>query len=639
MSTTSTDSGYTSQYYISLGCFLRFIQEQALFYDENGNSIVDIDNLYGTTFMLRHPFQNSVDPRVCMLTSVSPKMPKVAADSFPIKIRNNVYDFFETDNPFKGDMMGMMINMDYIISQVENTKRDDGVVPLGPFLQNILNGVAKVTGNINSFNVSYDEETNSLTLKDDTAIPGVTPERNEVGKIHIYGIDKGAAKNTTDLLSNLNQGLGVNTGLGSFVENLSFSSKIFPALQNAVAIAAQNPNVTAGEQVSSYQRLNKGLRDRVSVGAEPFNKTNEQTPFIFYQEELKKLHRHFANCWNGYKLPEEDVIEDFTTSLKDVLSYDLQYRATLGQITSPFYIPVELSLTMQGLSGFKLYEKFDIGPDYILPPAYPNNVNFIIQGITHDVRDNKWTTTLNTLSWPAEQAAELQDFSGIIKGDKDSNSSSPTDDGNQNTTRNTIASDPSIPAQLWWGDAYSTRDNFGITPFSQTTPEEVGQTVNKKIKPYVVDFLNKCLTTPGLQGLKIQVNSTTRTIAQQEGVSETSGGVAASPGNSPHNFGMALDITLYDLTTNKLLRNNKSSKEEWAETGIVDAASDAQLSSWGANFERYDPLHFGMKFSKTDSQEIKKTKAQQLGKSVGLLTGREIIEIDFPFTPGKNFYT
>ena len=142
-----------------------------------------------------------------------------------------------------------------------------------------------------------------------------------------------------------------------------------------------------------------------------------------------------------------------------------------------------------------------------------------------------------------------------------------------------------------------------------------------------------------LRLLKIQVNSSTRTVAQQENVSETSGGVAASPGNSPHNFGMALDITLYDLTTNKLLRNNKSSKEEWAETGIVDAASDAQLSSWGANFERYDPLHFGMKFSKTDSQEIKKAKAQQLGKSVGLLTGREIIDIDFPISPGKNFYT
>ncbi len=620
------DNEWSSMYYISLGCFLRFIKEQGLFYNDNGDPIIDIDTDYGKTFMLLHPFQNSVNPRVCMLQSESPFIEGIKAyDQFPITlVTEGSVMHVKTDNPFKGDMMGVMINMDYIISQVENTKTD-GSVPLGPLLQNILNGVAKVTGNINNFSVSYNEETNAVEIRDNTSIPGVTPEKKEVGKIHLYGITKDR-KNSVP-------GEDPIAGLGSFVENLSFTSKIFPKLQNAVAIAAQNPDVTAGEQVSSFQRLNKGLQDRVSKGAKPFNKTNEKTPFDFYKTEIHKVAKHFAQCYNSHFLHPEDVCADYETSLGDILSYDLQYRASLGEIASPFFIPVELSLTLNGISGFKLYEKFDIGPDYLLPPSYPNNVNFIIQGVTHDVRDNKWTTTLNTLSWPSDAGLEIQDIRGIIKGDAETVLKGGGGSGTQ------IATDPSLSAQLWWGDAFSTRDNFGIKPYSKTTPEEVGNTVNKKIKPYVVDFLNRCLTTHGLQGLKIQINSATRTVAQQEGVAKTSAAVAATPGNSPHNFGMALDITLSDLATGKQLRNNSNTKKEWAETGIVDAASNAQLSSWGANFDRYDPLHFGMKFNKPTAKGIKIAEAGLLGKKAGELSGREIINIDFPILPGENFYT
>jgi len=633
MSTSSTKSGFTSQYYISLGCFLRFIKEQGLFYNDNGDPIIDIETDYETTFMLRHPFQNSVDPKICMLTSASPKIGDIiGADSFPIKLVGDPLNFFETDNPFKGDMMGIMVNMDYIVSQVNSTKTDDGVVPLGPLLQNILTGVSRVTGNINSFNVSYDEDTNTLNIKDDTSIPGVTPKRNSVGKFHVYGITNGELKNSTDLLANLGKGLGSSTGVGSFVENLSFTSKIFPSLQNAVAIAAQNPETTAGEQVSSYQRLNKGLRDRVSKGAKPFNKTNEQTPFEFYIEEIIKVKEHFAQCYNGYRLPEESVIEDFTTALKDILSYDIQYRATKGQITSPFFIPVELSLTIKGLSGFKLYEKFDIGPDYILPQSYPNNVNFIIQGVTHDLRDNKWTTTLNTLSWPSEQSVELQDFSDIIKGQE---LSPPTRKNNNPSSEvTTIASNPSLPTEIWWGDAYTTRDSFGIKPFARTSPNEVVKYINTQFKPYALDFLNGLLVEPRMQGLKVSINSTIRTIPQQEEVTKTAPKVAAKPGTSPHQFGMAFDITLFDLGTGKQLRNNTNSPQEWVETGIVDVASAAKLSSWGATFNRYDPLHFGIKFSKTQGKAEYARIAKEQGKRQRDVTAFEIKDMKFAFYPG-----
>ena len=630
VTTTAESDKWSSMYYVSLGCFLRFIKEQGLFYDDNGEPIINIKTNYEETFMLAHPFQNSVNPRICMFQSESPYIKDITAyDQFPLELvtAGDILNF-RTSNPFKGDMMGIMVNMDYIISQVENSKVD-GSVPLGPFLQNILDGIAKVTGNINSFSVSYNEEENELEIKDNTIIPGVTPINKESAKIHVYGVTKNK--------DNPIAGEDPIAGLGSFVENLSFTSKIFPSLQNAVAIAAQNPEVTAGEQVSSFQRLNKGLRDRVSKGAKPFNKTSEKSPFEFYKNEIFKVKRHFAQNYNGYFLQPEEVMADFETSLGDILSYDLQYRASQGEISSPFFIPVELSLTLNGLSGFKLYEKFDIGPDFILPPSYPNNVNFIIQGITHDIRDNKWTTTLSTLSWPSESGVEIKDISGIIKGDDASSEETSTSSSNNNGTQ--IASDPSLPTEIWWGDAFTTRDSFGIKPFARTSPNEVVKYVNNQFKPYALNFLNGLLVEPRMQGLKVSINSTIRTIPQQEEVTKTAPKVAATPGDSPHQFGMAFDITILDLATGKLLLNNENTKEQWAQTGIVDVASQTELSSWGANFPRYDPLHFGIKFSKPKGKAEYARIAKEQGKRQRDVTAFEIKDMEFPFYPGENFYT
>ena len=645
----SMDEGFarSNQYFITLGAFLRVIKEKSILYSDNGDPIVDINHNYGETFYLKHPFQNSVDPTVCCLTSANPKIgtPDMWPGTYPEALLEGL-DLGEVEdksNPFKGDMMNILINMDFIISQI-NSVTENGNVPLGP-----LDGVANVTGNINSFNVTYEEEINTLSIKDDTSIPGVTPIRNTVAKIQIYGITPN--ETTEDGFPNL--------GKGSFVKTLGFTSKIFPSLQNAIAIAAQNPGTSTGDQVSSYQRLNKGLMDRVSRGAKPFYKTGEKNPFLSFRPEIVKLIKHFSLCWNRMSLPKREKINDMATPLKDILSYDLQWRASKGEITSPFFIPVELSLTLKGISGFKLYEKFDIGPDYILPSSYPDNINFIIQGVSHDLKDNEWTTSLKCLSWPAEKGEVITDFGDIIKGQDDEvipESETPTPparqpdwrDWRQNTGFPDLPTpfvpgdnplnvqNPNRPPELWWGDAYSTKRNFGIKPFTPTTISEVTTTINKKIIPYIIQFLTNILAEPRLNGVKVSINSAARTYTDQGGVQKTSSGVAATPGSSPHQYGCALDITLVDIETGRRLRNNDNTPEQWVVSGMVDCANRAKMSSWGATFGRYDPLHFGMKFSLSKAQKEAKRYAAELGKDWTELTGEEIRNLDVSIYPGIN---
>lgn len=624
----------TPQYYMTLGCFLRLLKEQCLFYDDNSIPIVDINCDYNKSFFLTHPYQNSIDPKVCFLESSSPlytslQRKKQVSGIFPCNnlgknplfdtpIDNDLFSIVDT-NPFKGDVMAIPINMDFILSVIESTKDDNGKVALSPLVNNILDGVSRAIGNINKFSGTYEEITNSFIIYDDNNIPGVTPKNTESGQIHVYGI-------------NSNNG---QLSQGSFVKQLGFTSKIFPSLQNSIAIAAQNPDATAGEQISSFQRLNKGLTDRVSQGAKPYKAPKSTNPYEYFLNDISKLSSHFEILYNSFVLPSQEVINEMDTILDQILNYDLQWRAGAGEITSPFFIPVELKLSLNGISGFKQYEKFDITPDYILPPSYPNNVNFIIQGVSHDVTDNEWTTNINALSWTSKQsnAASLTFESvGILSGaptTSPTNSKPGQPQGGANLSGPT---NPSLPAELWWGDCWSLNRSFGVIPYTPTDPATVAQYVNSKVSPYIKDFLEKALKHPSMQGIKININSAVRTFEDQR--KQSNNDVSASPGKSPHNYGCALDLTLWDLATGQKVRDNDNTPEEWALLGIIDALNGSKCSSWGATFTKYDPLHFGMKFDSYDASQKAQDKAIQLGKSFTELTAQEILELDLNIYPG-----
>jgi hypothetical protein len=59
------------------------------------------------------------------------------------------------------------------------------------------------------------------------------------------------------------------------------------------------------------------------------------------------------------------------------------------------FIPFNLSLTMDGLSGMKVNSKFLIDISY-LPSNYPETVDFLIKGLSHKIEGNKWETMLES---------------------------------------------------------------------------------------------------------------------------------------------------------------------------------------------------------------------------------------------------
>ena len=638
-------------YYISLGLLCRFLSERCFLYqedtegddDENSTpnkrrSLIKINSKYEQSWMLSHPFQQSVDPRICRLDNSTPEIYSI--EQFISDEGNQIFNTIALDpsttpknlptslfrpqpsNPFCGDIMGIMVNMNYIIQVINQTKDKDNNSGIKDFLQSLLDGISSSIGSINDFSISYLEETNTIEIYDDRTIPGKSVPSVST-PIHVFGFNKGSSQE-----------------LGSFVTSLNFSSKIFPKIQDAVAIAAQNPEKPAGEQISSFQRLNRGVTDRISKGALDYYSYESDAPTNpskKYEDQIYQLCKFFTEVYNDRKLMHpSDKFEEYAIALKDILNYDLQWRVGEGEISSPFFIPVELSLDLDGISGFKLYEKFDITPDKILPPSYPNNVNFIIQGVSHTLSNGNWTTSLAALSWPAEQGREFTFTGGIISGGIPTRSTPTEEDTPSTTVPLPPPPPPSTPGlePILIADSSTLAENFGVAKNTPLTPSSAVKFLHPLARSRQQVFLQNLLSEPKLKGYKIAISSTLRTFSQQDKLFKN--GTTTSPaGKSQHNYGCAFDINIYDQETNVLICSNKTPgpKNEtisiWTQLGIVDAAKRAGVKSWGGNFSSYfDPVHFGIAVNTAASLKTAKEYAVQKGVSYKTLGVDDIFSLD-----------
>ncbi len=339
--------------------------------------------------MLSHPLQTSADPGVCVFKTEIENGANNVVSSTPYPLKNQI-SFRKSF--YKVDLMQIPINIEYIRNILINERDEDNKIDLLTFLTKILEGVRIATGLLNNFVVTYDENNNIVKIYDDNYIPGARE-----------------GKTTT---INVNY---LKDNEGTFVNSINLRSKIFPKLQNLVAIASQNPNgASVGENVASYQRLNREYQDRIakhkSTGytvneLEADEETSEETNSFenTFEQSYERLTDFITNTYgySQWKLPSSDLIDQAKKDLESILNYEVQKDVQNNKLPSPFFIPIELSVSMKGLAGFKLYEKFDITPDDILPSNYPSNLNYIIQGVSHTIKNNTWETSLKTLSWIA----------------------------------------------------------------------------------------------------------------------------------------------------------------------------------------------------------------------------------------------
>ena len=450
-----TEGSGSRMFYVRLGTFLQFLQDVVMLQQNtpSPNSAflpaLKFDYDVETNLMNTINHQVSVDPKLCVV-SKKVDLEKISSDDgYDYAIFNpcgsNVTalmsdtSYYPQSDEKEGDfisdklkhigqygrIMNIFVNCKFIIDKSNELSDDKGDVVMIDFLQGILDGINEGLGGLNDFDVFIDETTNTVKVIDKNPLKN----RDAVLK-HIHGnptlfpyahiLPK--QEISTELAEF--QLFGYKNDHAGFVKDFTFTTELTPAFSTMITVGAAANASVVGEENTALSRINKGLVDRykkivvnVVDPVEEEKIINDKTKRIGdlkeklevriteFEEFIINMSQSQANedADDGAEYNEADV-SLYKGVLKEIqqLEQDLiEAEESLNPTPNPplptrsGFIPFNLSLTMDGLSGMKINEKFIVDTDF-LPSNYPDNVEFLIKNLVHEVANNKWITKIDS---------------------------------------------------------------------------------------------------------------------------------------------------------------------------------------------------------------------------------------------------
>ena len=418
--------------YLSLGYFFTLLQKDFLIYNEKGKPMFSFDmrflpmasgntdiNSQDQNFIQNLPGQFSANPLVCVAPYTPPDTNTAygaedaaqLANYILMKEINNQTLFKVEDNPYVGRLAFIYVNYDYIKKLLRESKRNkDGTLPLLTFIQTMFDGISEALGGINKIEVFEDTSVNKIKFIEN--IP------QNWGKIPPGSKDTKFCKlNTFGVKNNVE---------GSIVKNMSLNATISKEFASMISIGAQANGNQLNENATAFSNYNKGLIDRT------FKEKNTDSDFTTGGvtepgEKLKENNDQLRKIWDEQLTKKDDTYIDYKgRTQRRGLAYEIYWQKNFqqemldslasvnktwtnllqgiysetGVVQSNFFLPFKLSLDIEGISGIKLFQKFEVD-DNVLPPSYaPDSVDIQIKAANHTVNSKEWTTKLETQSVP-----------------------------------------------------------------------------------------------------------------------------------------------------------------------------------------------------------------------------------------------
>jgi len=269
------------------------------------------------------------------------------------------------------------------------------------------------------------------------------------------------------------------------------------------------------------------------------------------------------------------------------------------------FIPVELGLTVDGISGIKIYNKLEINQRF-LPASYPNALKFVIRGVNHKIENNQWSTQLETISTTLNNAKPTTTPAAIT------NKKAAPKPYVKPITPTTVtgAIPPKNPNEKLL--IYDQRTTRGVPVDPRTYKKFQGidwlvGTMNITVQETWRKFLNAL--NEKYPGYTLKINATYRTYQRSRELKTPPKGNTsnASPGKSPHNFAYGMDLQIKD-PNGKTWR--KKERAPWVASGIPALAVSFGMR-WGGDFANYvDCVHFDVtRVTSTSTYNAKKANA------------------------------
>ena len=393
------DGNNNEYFYISLGALLDIIESNNLLYDSSAKSpIINIDSNYTTNFCARFPEQVSTDWSKCYIpykvfnAKRSKYTDNLVIDEL-LGTQDKRYDY----KNYTGRLMCMLINANFINSLLVSNTDDSGDISIKDFLGTLLTEIQSSIGGINKFEIGYDYTTNSLKIYDNSPLVCsqlVNKTKPEITKFQSYGVQKDQA--------------------ASFLLDINIESSLSSNIANMLAAGAQTNGNQIGENATAFSLWNQGLVDRVrktNLDKQTFdNSKNEELASSLQQQFLNNKNKIYDILRNiNSKVSSNEDLRACSAINKDFAQYYLgeATKSTIGNtkmgLPGNFFIPFNLGLNMDGLSGMRLFDAFSITNE-VLPSLYTDALQFIINGINHSITDAGWTTSLSSQTYTQFEA-------------------------------------------------------------------------------------------------------------------------------------------------------------------------------------------------------------------------------------------
>jgi len=629
-----------ASYFIRLGCLLKYIEEGVMYQikqKNNNTPLLKFDYDVETNLMHAPPQLMSYDPFICMVTR-EVGFPGISSPEIETRtyfsdkgIRDQLYYNSNIGDPFQSDkntqwgkIMNIYINFRYILTKLDELKNvEDNSVVLIDFLQNILSGINSALGGFSKLDIFIDEETNFVKIIDKNPLPNSKDALKyakaplEYALFELYGYSTRSGE----------------VGAG-FIKDFKFTTELTPDFSTMITVGATSQGNVVGENNTALSKLNLGLQDRFKEEINDVTatdattvdlKTKKDQAYKNFTEFVKfQLKPYLDHLYDNIYIRSEaetnkqaaktyfDLYKEYRRALDSyIIGKDIPSESLFQPGTG--FIPFNLSLTMDGLSGMKIGSKFLIDTSY-LPSNYPQTVDFLIKNIQHEIKDNKWTTTLE--SYCIAQGTDIADIP-----EREANlatatpSSTSGTDFNVTPTYNNPTKKQIIDKYGWPIILSSTSPQYtskvisvdsGGRNFYQLDPNYVknnltnfnykGKIILSNIHKDVVNPLTKVLTNIEKAGLleqyakNIQANIYTR---------DTTG----APGNlSGHAFGLSIDVNPDRFPYGQsgynayqaAIKDSKNKDHNYAQ--VIKIIADSGEFYWGGNFNKTkDAHHFTLK--------------------------------------------
>lgn len=621
--------------YLRLGLILEYINKYIIPYDtkigkENGK-IIKIDTDENSNLMYRIPYQVSLDPRVCIVRNTQENLGdentkqyygnnsggKNSLKNFVVNTSNPI----SKDFPFSAKLMNIYVNGEHINKIIKSNQNEKGDLNLYKFLSTLCDSLNKALGGINNLEPVIEEDINQIKIIDGSLRK---KQQTQSYTFQVFGYNDIRNPNPNIPQSNIYQ--------SNFVRNFDVKTELTNNLATMLSIGSTAAGYAKGTENTAFSRWNQGLIDPFKEILENETDTDSKGKD---DEELDALINYKREIWDatygGYGLtkpkdvPKSDFWDFGNIWVSDVVALSNDKIDSNVSIGTEFYkflnarlfklseksyaspsqgfLPISFGLTMDGISGFKIYNSLNIDTRF-LPKNYTNSMQFILKNVDHSIKNNDWETKVSTVMVAKEGIiregnilnpySDYQSYSKaileIIQTDtsifkqlgelaklfsQKLRSANPPSQEAGNVSSEAVANDDTAINDTNLGPAINPTKKGAIgyssSPVAaQQKSNKQKNGILKQTNPKVLVFIgetqgaNKRYINPATnrpeymlhpsaakawfkwraemkqKGISYRVSSAYRSVAHQRGLG--SGSTVAKPGSSPHGWGGALDF-------------------------------------------------------------------------------------------------